>query len=210
MTILKNGHVENPPERLPIRPGDDPKDHDNEKLRTRALCCFPFAQTMEEGTARLLLHDIEYQEHAHNFVLERDNNSWCVVHACTWTSPRCMQMAPPSLHADGASLIASRWRLPRLPNGASLLVACRCVVHTWPIKYNAEFKRKFKCADENPDPRLFQPQAVSDFGGSPRRPISLHASAHHGAISLACRRSPRRPIPCMQALTMAPCPLACR
>ena len=70
LTILKEGRIENELQELPgtlartptlpahpaardarvrvpaaaVKPGDDPKDNDNSKLKARALTCFPFAQ----------------------------------------------------------------------------------------------------------------------------------------------------------------------
>ena len=33
----------------------------------------------------------------------------------------------------------------------------------WPIKFNEQFKKSFTCSTANPDPKIFNPQAVADF-----------------------------------------------
>ena len=115
LTILKEGNIENELQELPVKPGDDPNDTENEKLVQRALTAFPFPQSMDQQMAVMRLRDPRYLPHMADFVFERENETYGVV-------------------------------------------------HTWPVKYNDEWKKTFKCTTENPDPSLFHPQAVAEFG----------------------------------------------
>ena len=38
-----------------------------------------------------------------------------------------------------------------------------CLVQTWPVSYNEKFKTDFKIFSSNPDPKKFDPQAVTEF-----------------------------------------------
>jgi len=63
-------------------------------------------------------------------------------------------------HIDEAELDKFMWDRP---DGIIALV------QTWSVKYNAEFKGKFKVLDRNPSEHLFEPQAVAEFEESMRR-----------------------------------------
>ena len=117
LTILVEGRIENELQELPIKPGDDPKDVNNEKLVARSLTSFPFPQTMDTQLAQLRLKSQKYAPHMANFVYRRDNESYGIC-------------------------------------------------HTWPVKYNDEWRKTFKCSTENPNTNMFHPQAAAEFGES--------------------------------------------
>ena len=119
-TYLPSGIAENEAKKIPVTPEDEAPDkskgeedmtHEQmlAKLKTRGLVAYPFAQSVNEKSARNII-----AEAGDVYVFERQNGTF------------------------GLSQI-------------------------WPIKVNDVFYKKFVCSTTNPNPKVFQPQAVDEF-----------------------------------------------
>jgi hypothetical protein len=109
-TYLPTGINENEPKRLPTRPSDEDAGEE-EKLKTRGLTAFPFAQNVDADSGRRII--AECGDDAYAF--ERENGTYGLA-------------------------------------------------QIWPIKANEQFYKKFTCSTgANPEPKVFQPQAIVEF-----------------------------------------------
>ena len=151
-TYLPSGVAENEPKNLPIRPIDEAPDKAKgeedmtekqmaDKLKTRGLVSYPFAQSMPLSRGREIIEEV-----GDAYVYERPNGT------------------------IGLSQI-------------------------WPIKVNDAFFKQFTVAyGTNPNPKVFQPQAVGEFKRSIDRLFGEGATRKHPVLFAQNKKRNKLPI----------------